>query len=67
MAIPSIYVGETAHSVQERSREHWEGYRRKDNDNHMVKHMTLHHEEGAESETGGGGSEDSQKGVGSQQ
>ena len=50
MAIPSIYVGETARSVQERSREHWEGYRRKDNDNHMVKHMTLHHEEGAEPE-----------------
>ena len=43
-------MGVTARSVQERSREHWEGYRRKDNNNHMVKHMTLHHEEGAEPE-----------------
>ena len=27
MEIPSVYVGETARSVQERAKEHWEGFK----------------------------------------
>ena len=45
---PSIYVGETARSVQERALEHWKGYKSRDPDNHIMKHMTLHHTQGEE-------------------
>ena len=31
-----IYVGETSHSIVERSREQWSSYRGGDEDNHMV-------------------------------
>ena len=40
---PSIYVGETSRSVQERSLEHWAPWRRRDNDGHITKHQLLHH------------------------
>ena len=42
--VPSIYVGETARSIQERSKEHWDGYKSKDKDNHIYKHWILHHQ-----------------------
>ena len=32
---PSIYVGETSRSLKERAKEHWTGYIRKSEDNHM--------------------------------
>ena len=41
--VPSIYVGETSRSIFERSKEHWEGLRKEDNDNHMYKHWVIHH------------------------
>ena len=40
---PTLYIGETSRSIYERSREHWEGARRKDPKNHMVKHQTMEH------------------------
>ena len=40
---PSLYVGETSRSIQERALEHWGGARRNDKDNHMVKHQLLEH------------------------
>ena len=43
MEIPSVYVGETARSVQERAKEHWEGFKNKKEDNHILKHWVLHH------------------------
>ena len=42
--VPSVYVGETARSIQERSKEHWDGYKSKDKDNHIYKHWILHHQ-----------------------
>ena len=44
--IPSIYVGETARTVQERAREHWraaQGSKKEKDGSHMVKHMELFH------------------------
>ena len=41
--VPSVYVGETARSVQERAREHWESWKNKDSDSHILKHWVLHH------------------------
>ena len=43
MNIPSIYVGETARSIQERVLEHWSSYRAGNADSHILKHMELHH------------------------
>ena len=43
MEVPSIYVGETARSVQERAREHWDAFKSKDKDSHIYKHWVLHH------------------------
>ena len=40
--IPSIYVGETSRSVQERNMEHQEALRSKSNDSHMYKHWLSH-------------------------
>ena len=41
--IPSIYVGETSRSVQERAKEHQEALKSNSNDSHMYKHWLLHH------------------------
>ena len=41
--IPSVYVGETARSVQERAKEHWEAFKRGDKDSHIYKHWVMHH------------------------
>ena len=40
---PSLYVGETSRSIMERSREHWSGWRRDKDDNHIVRHQRLVH------------------------
>ena len=40
---PSIYVGETARSLAERSAEHWKDFVAKDEDSHMYKHWKIHH------------------------
>ena len=40
---PVVYVGETSRSIVERSREHWSGYLKNHEDNHMVKHQTMVH------------------------
>ena len=40
---PSIYVGESAWSVHKRAMEHWEDYRDKHEDSHILKHHVLHH------------------------
>ena len=39
-----VYVGETSRSLKERAKEHWTGYLRKSEDNHMRKHQELHHD-----------------------
>ena len=41
--ILTIYVGETCRSIYERSRELWEGARKWNSNNHMVKHQELLH------------------------
>ena len=41
--VPSLYVGETCRSVQERAKEHWNDYRRGCKDSHILKHWVLHH------------------------
>ena len=40
---PSLYVGETSRSIQERSKEHWSGLRSKSEKNHIWKHQMLAH------------------------
>ena len=40
---PSIYVGETARSIYERGKEHWEAWKSRREDSHIYKHMELHH------------------------
>ena len=40
---PSIYVGESAKSVQERGMEHWRGFKERREDSHILKHHLLHH------------------------
>ena len=40
---PSLYVGESSRSIQERATEHWGAARRGDDDSHMVKHQSLAH------------------------
>ena len=42
--VPSLYVGESSRSVQERAMEHWAAARRGDNSSHMQKHQSLLHE-----------------------
>ena len=44
---PSLYIGETSRSIFERSREHWEGVRKGEEGNHMVKHQKMEHRGGA--------------------
>ena len=50
--IPSIYVGETARTIQERAKEHWSAARgrtKKDADgSHMWKHMEQYHGGGSQ-------------------
>ena len=41
--LPVLYVGETSRSIAERSREHWALYRRRGEDNHMVRHQDIAH------------------------
>ena len=41
---PSIYVGETSRTVQERAMEHLGAARRKTDDSHMYKHQMMEHE-----------------------
>ena len=41
--IPSLYVGESSRSLQERIVEHWSSYRRKDEGSHIRKHQDQHH------------------------
>ena len=40
---PSLYVGESSRSIQERAIEHWGAARRGDTDGHMCKHQSLEH------------------------
>ena len=40
---PSIYIGETSRTIFERSREHWDGVRKGEEGNHMVKHQRMEH------------------------
>ena len=40
---PSVYVGETARSLYERSREHWDDYTNGGTDSHILKHHMVHH------------------------
>ena len=45
--IPSIYVGETSRTIQERAREHWaatKGSKKDLEGSHMAKHMQQYHE-----------------------
>ena len=39
-----MYVGESARSANERTEEHWRGYREKREDSHILKHHILHHQ-----------------------
>ena len=41
---PSLYVGETSRSIQERAREHWGAATRGEEESHMVRHQALVHE-----------------------
>ena len=41
---PSIYVGETCRSIQERAIEHQDAYKKEKEDSHMTKHWALHHQ-----------------------
>ena len=41
---PSLYVGESSRTIYERSREHLAGAKKKQKNNHMVKHLELSHE-----------------------
>ena len=40
---PSLYVGESSRSLQERIREHWGAFRRGDEGSHIRKHQDQHH------------------------
>ena len=42
-AQPSIYVGETARSLKERSADHHADYRNENDDSHMLKHASHNH------------------------
>ena len=43
---PSVYVGETGRSIQERIKEHHDDERKMSNKSHMWKHRVLHHQGG---------------------
>ena len=40
---PSLYVGESSRSLQERIKEHWGSYKRKEEGSHIRKHQDLQH------------------------
>ena len=42
-AFPSIYVGESGHSLHERAKEHWGDFESKSGDSHILKHWLTHH------------------------
>ena len=42
---PSLYVGESSRSLQERALEHWTAARKGDQTSHMVRHQALVHPE----------------------
>ena len=41
---PSLYVGETSRSIEERAQEHWGAARRKEEKSHMLKHQKMEHD-----------------------
>ena len=41
--VPSMYLGETARSIQERAKEHWESWKSRNSDSHIYEHWVLHH------------------------
>ena len=41
--IPSLYVGESSRTIQERGLEHWADFRRNKKDSHIRKHQELQH------------------------
>ena len=40
---PSLYVGETSRSIEERAQEHWGAARRREEKSHMNKHQIMEH------------------------
>ena len=40
---PSLYVGESSRSIQERALDDWAAARRRDSDSHMRKHQDMEH------------------------
>ena len=42
--VPTVYIGESSRSLYERSKEHWEGARKRNPKNHMIKHQIMEHE-----------------------
>ena len=44
MGAPSLYVGETSRSIEERAQEHWGAARRKEEKSHMQKHQIMEHD-----------------------
>ena len=40
---PSLYVGESSRSLQERIQEHWGSYRRREEGSHIRKHQDQQH------------------------
>ena len=41
--VPAVYLGESARSLYERGKEHWQGFRERREDSHIWKHQVLHH------------------------
>ena len=41
--VPSVYVGESSRSLQERLVEHWRGWRTQSSQSHILKHQVIHH------------------------
>ena len=41
--VPSVYVGETSRSIQERSLEHWASFRSKNAKSHIFQHQAMEH------------------------
>ena len=41
--VPSVYVGESSRSIQERLLEHWRDWRQESKESHILKHQMLHH------------------------
>ena len=42
-AAPSLYIGESSRTIQERAMEHWGAAKREDKKSHMHKHQTMEH------------------------